>query len=51
MRNMPYKKCKKVSNQQVAFFTTAVFFIPLQHKTIKIWDVSWLWTMDKSVLD
>ena len=29
MRNMPYKKRKKVSNQQVAFFTTAVFFIPL----------------------
>ncbi len=51
MRNMPYKKRKKVSAQQVALFATAYFFIPLQFKTIKIWDVSWLLTMDKSVLD
>ena len=51
MRNMPYKKRKKVSAQQVALFATAYFFIPLQFKTIKIWDVSWPLTMDKSVLD
>ena len=42
MKNMPYKKRKKVSAQQVALFATAYFFIPLQFKTIKIWDVSWL---------
>ena len=31
MRNMPYKKRKKVSAQQVALFATAYFFIPLQN--------------------
>lgn len=36
MKNMPYKKRKKVSAQQVALFATAYFFIPLQFKTIKI---------------